>query len=121
MELEHAKLKMQSCVKDIDNWMCMNKLNPNSDTTEVLVLSSPYIAKPSLDTLEISGYDITPTLTSRNIGVIFDEYLSLDSQISAVCKSSCYHLRNISKIRQFISKSACESLVHSFITSKLGL
>ena len=88
VELDHAKLKMQSCVDDINKWMCMNKLKLNSDKTELLVLSSPYSTKPSFGTLDISAYDITPTSTARNIGVIFDEYLSLDSQISTVCKSS---------------------------------
>ena len=30
-----------------------------------------------------------------------------------------YHLRRISKIRQYITQSACEKLVHAFITSRL--
>ena len=37
---------------------------------------------------------------------------------SNICKSS-YHLRNISRIRKYISFKTTETLVHAFITSKL--
>jgi hypothetical protein len=40
-------------------------------------------------------------------------------QIGAMCKSAHYHLRNIGMIRKYITKEACEQLVHSFITSRL--
>ena len=36
-----------------------------------------------------------------------------------VCKSGLYHLRNIRRIRKYLSKSAATTLVHAFITSRL--
>ena len=39
--------------------------------------------------------------------------------INSVVKSSLYHLRNMSKIRKFLSLSTTERLVHAFVTSKL--
>ena len=37
------------------------------------------------------------------------------------CKSAWFHLRNISKIRNCLDKTACERLIHAFVTSKLDL
>ena len=38
---------------------------------------------------------------------------------NSICKSSFYHLRNIARIRKYISIKTSEILVHAFITSKL--
>lgn len=55
----------------------------------------------------------------RRICFKFDKYLRCEDQITQVCKSSFYHIRNISRIRRFLTDFAGESGVHSFITSKL--
>ena len=56
-------------------------------------------------------------LLLRNIGVIFNNSLSMLPHVTAVCKSSFFHLRNF-KIRKFLSYDARKILIHSFITSK---
>ena len=43
----------------------------------------------------------------------------MDKQAKAVCKSAFFHLRNIAKIRNYISFTHCKILIHAFITSKL--
>lgn len=52
-------------------------------------------------------------------GVWFDDVLSVDKQITCICKSVFYHLRNIAKIRKFILFQHCEILIHTFTSSKL--
>ena len=52
-------------------------------------------------------------------GFKFDKYLCCHDQIKQVCKSSFYFIRNIAKIRNYLTDSATESVVHAFITSKL--
>lgn len=106
-------------MRDIDRWMFNNKLKLNNDKTEIVVLSNAHRPLPSIDHLNISGFDISPSSSSRNIGVIFDEKLSLEAQITSVCKSCFFHIHNIWKIRKFLSFSACETLVHALISSKL--
>ena len=39
--------------------------------------------------------------------------------VKAVCKLAFFHLRNIAKIRKYISFTHCKVLIHAFITSKL--
>ncbi len=45
--------------------------------------------------------------------------LSFSSHVKAVTKSAYYHLRNIARIRRFVSRQDLEKLVHAFITSRV--
>ena len=45
--------------------------------------------------------------------------MSFNEQISKICKSSHYHLRNIGKIRKYLDESSTEPLIHAFVASKL--
>ena len=62
---------------------------------------------------------IESSATVKNIGVTFDSVMSMEPQVNAVCKSAFYHLRNLSRIRKYISMQSAEILVHAFVTSKL--
>ena len=44
--------------------------------------------------------------------------MSFKSHITDVFRSSVYHLRNISKIRKYLTCEATEMVVHAFVTSK---
>ena len=55
----------------------------------------------------------------RNLGVQFDETMTMESHITTVCKSPIYHLRNIARIRRYLTTSATEQIVHAFVTSRL--
>ena len=79
-EFEAAKLKVESCVGEIDEWMSRNKLKLNTDKTEVLVLSAAHRPRPPLKRFTFSDNDICPASTVRDIGVILDEKLSLENQ-----------------------------------------
>ncbi len=50
---------------------------------------------------------------------ILDSNLSFENHISNVTKTAFFHLRNISKLRNMLSVSDAEKLVHAFMTSRL--
>ena len=62
---------------------------------------------------------ILPSHSARNVGVIFDNTMTMVPHINSTCKSAFYHLRNIARIRKFISLKTTETLVHAFVNSKL--
>ena len=118
-EPEFSKTQMEACIHDIELWMSSNKLRLNNDKTELLVLNARHRPLPPLDSI-YAGSDIIPASKSaKNIGVWFDDILSMEKQINYICKSAFYHLRNIASIRKLISFKHCETLIHAFITSKL--
>ena len=40
--------------------------------------------------------------------------------VSSICRSSFYHLRNLSRIRKYLIKESVAVAVHAFVTSKLN-
>ena len=56
---------------------------------------------------------------ARNIGVVFDETLSLDKHVSSVCKSALFHLWNIAKIRMYLTSESTRTLVYAYVTCRL--
>ena len=111
--------RIEVCVSEIDSWMVSNKLKLNRGKTELLVLSARHRPPPSIEYIDVSGERIKPTSSARNIGVIFDEHMSLDKHVTNICKACFFHLRNISKTRDCLSQADTGKLVHAFITSKL--
>ena len=45
--------------------------------------------------------------------------MSMLPHVNSVCKSAYYHLQNFSSIRKLLSNKTTETLVHTFVTSKL--
>ena len=64
--------------------MSCNKLKLNRDKTELFVISSKYRPRPSLDSILV-GDRVKRSNKARNIGVVFDETLSLDKHVSSIC------------------------------------
>ena len=114
-----AKSRVEHCVEEIDRWMISNKLKLNDDKTELIVFSSKFRPRPCLSNVQIGSECIEHSNTVRNLGVLFDQTLSFGEHVSKLCKSSHYHLRNISKIRKYLDENSTETLVHAFVSSKL--
>ncbi len=117
---ETSKLsKLTECVKNIKDWMTSNFLLLNSDKTEILIIGPKNSTQNLLDyNLQLDGCNVTSS-TVKNLGVILDSNLSFENHISNVTKTAFFHLRNISKLRNMLSVSDAEKLVHAFMTSRL--
>ena len=110
---------LEDCVKDIHLWMLNNKLKLNSGKTEIIVFSSSYRPRPALENLVIASDTVDCSTTAKNIGVMFNNSLSMLPHVTTVCKSSFCHLRNIFKIRKFLSYDTCKILIHAFVTARI--
>ena len=68
----------------------------------------------------ITSAPLTVTETARNLGMKFDNELTLSAQENAVCRSSYYHLRQLRPVARSPTTDAAGTLIHaSFITSRL--
>ena len=59
------------------------------------------------------------TIFLLNLGTTFDPTLSMDSYISSLCRSSYFHLRNVSLARKYLHEKAIQSLVHAAISTRI--
>lgn len=111
---------MQSCVTAVKTWMNSMKLKLNDEKTEVLLISSPYFSRQlSLSEFKAGDTLVTPVTSVRNLGAIFDSKVCMKKHISSVCKSVSFHLRNIGRVRKYLSCKAVEMLVHSLVSSRI--
>ena len=77
--------------------------------------------KQNLSDLSVSVGDmqVSPSSKVRDLGVVFDQYLTFHDHISGICKSTHFHLRGIGRIRNLITFDATAQLIHALITSRL--
>ena len=115
----YSVAQVESLVRHIDRWMSCNKLKLNRDTKELLVISSKYWPRPSLDSILLGDHRVNPSDKAWKIGVAFDETLSLDKHVSSVCKSDLFHLWNIANIRMYLTSESTKTLVHAYVTCRL--
>jgi len=100
--------------------MVENKLRINHDKTEVIILTSKlHRSIHCLSQVMVGGAPITPTLTVRNLGAMFDQSLTIDDFIKHICKAAYFHLHNISSIGNCPSKETAITPVYAFISSRL--
>lgn len=117
---ELALTKLSACIKDIYEWMTRNMLKLNQSKTEFFVAASSYYLKTLQDvSLTIGDSSITPSSTIKNLGVVFDQTLSMSDHVRSVVKTVNFHLRNIYRIRRYITFDSCNHLVRSLILSRL--
>ena len=101
--------------------MASNKLKLNPDKTEFILLGTDTHRSRlrNLFPVDILGNACTPTSKVKNLGVIFYSSLSMSKQVSQICKSCFYHIRDFRRIRRFLSKSVSVSLANALVTSRI--
>jgi len=111
---------LKHCIAEIRLWMTQNMLKLNDDKTDIIYMTSSHYAK-SLKTpgLDIGESCINPSNTVKNLGVLFDKCLTMNDQVTSVCRAAYYHLKNIRSLKPFLSTKALITVVHAFITSRI--
>ena len=116
-DVDQAKSKIEECMTSICKWMGVNELKLNHDKTEIMMFHSKFRVPPAVQSLRVGMENVNLSSFAKSLGVTFDDTMSFDNQISNVCKSSFYSLRNISRIRKYIDKESAATLIHAYITS----
>ncbi len=97
--------------------MGQNFLQGNKEKTEVIAFGNKD------EFLKVNAYLDSRGQTTKNqvtnLEVILETDISFSSHIKSVTKSAYYHLKNIARIRSFVSSQDLEKLVHAFITSRV--
>ena len=70
-------------------------------------------------TLKFAGSDLDPVPSARNLGVVFDSEMSLESHITKVCQTSYLHIRQIRKVRHLLNLNSAILLANSLVSSRL--
>ena len=99
------------------SWMAANFLQLNQDKTEVLLIGPEDQREKILPKLH--SFSLNPSQSVKNLGVILDSDLNFIPHIKNITKVGFYHLKNIARVRPFLSLATTEVLMHAFISSRL--
>ena len=109
-----------STLDSVHNWLTANRLSVNPSKTEYLIIGTPQQrAKLTSFSLSFRGTNLTPTDSTRNLGVIFDKDLSLKPHFSTIIKTSYHNIRQLHQIRSSLDTSSAIILANSLVSSKL--
>ena len=117
--LDEACNKLETCIGELSRWMTSNMLKLNEDKSEIILLSSSRL-RPSGDlSLQIGNATVDPSTTVKNLGVYFDQTLSMSEHVRRVCQVANFHMRNICHVRKYLTGEACSHAVRSLVLSRL--
>ena len=96
--------KLNMCISDIRVWMFKNKLKINDSKTKFIICRSPRL-KQNLSDLSVSIGDmqVSPSSKVRDLGVVFDQYLTFHDSLVVFAKFTHFHLRGIGRIRNLLT------------------
>ena len=97
-----------------------NKLLLNEAKTEFLLIGrKQQLAKVNIPHVRVGNANIAPHSPVKNLGVWFDSKLSMADHITKTRFAAFYHLYSIRRIRRYFTKECTETLIHTFISSRL--
>ena len=113
--------ELQDCLNSIKLWMNSNKLKLNADKTEFILFGSDtQRSKLShIFPINILGNMLSPVDKVRNLGVVFDAAFTFSPQVSSICSSCYYQIRDLTRIRRFLNKSTAISVANALVGSRI--
>ena len=106
-------------MNDIYAWMNSHFLKLNPQKTEIILLCPPQFKNvDKLNGAFINNNCIRFSDRVKLLGVHIDCSLSFDYHISSLVSNCMFHLKNIAKIKRFLTRDETEKLIHAFMTSK---
>ena len=113
-------LRMERCVDDIRNCMRHNMLKLNDDKTEFIVFALRYNQHLYSDvSMMIGNTTVVCEPQVKNLGVIFDQVMSMRQHVNYTSRTARFDLRNISRIRRYMPEESCKLVVQPLVTSRL--
>ena len=110
---------MEALISEVRQWFAVNFLKLNDSKMDMLVAYPKHKQPVSYPPLKVGNDLVTPSDSVRNLGVIFDSTMFLDSQVKSIVRSSFCTLRDMYKSRSCLTQDVAETMVHSFISTRL--
>lgn len=120
VEIPALSAKLAECVGVISNWMRSNRLQFNSDKTEVLWFATGRRQHQLPTTaLSIDGVPVSPVTSVRNLGIYIDADLVMRMHVQRTVSGCFAALRQLRHIRNSVPTNTFQSLVVALVISRL--
>ena len=92
----------------------------STDKTKFLRIGSRnQLSKKETKSFDAAGDIVEISSSTRNLGIIFDDLLSMNKQVSHLSRICFNDMRNISYKRRYLSLDATKTIVHALTYSRL--
>ena len=120
--VDDVRGRLRDCTTDISNWCASRRLQLNENKTEMAWFGKRSRLNKLANmeqTVTVGASVIKPAAVLRDLGVLFDQELSMIQHIARVTSSCFYQLRRLRQIRRPVGKELVAQLVHSFVLSRI--
>ena len=90
----------------------------NEDKNEVLHIKSRLRKATDLSNIQIGDSTVESTSCARDLGVQFEDNLSMEKHVNNVCRATSFTLHKLGLIRNYLDKQTTSKLVHAFVTCR---
>jgi hypothetical protein len=111
---------LEECISEIRDWMCLNMLKLNDDKSEFIVFGSKYsMSLVNSLSIKIGESAIESVDSVRNLGAVLDKHTNMEKFVNQKIKSCMYFIRNINRIRKYLTTEATKTLLQAYVISRL--
>ena len=112
--------RFTDCINKIEHWMGCNRLQLNVDKTQVTWMGTrQQLEKIEVDEFILHSSTIQYSTKVVNLGVVLDNQLKMSEQVSSLCRSCFFQLRQIQTIRRSLTSDSTKTLVSAGLTTRL--
>jgi len=119
-DMSTLKMKMITCITDINSWMTTNRLKLNPAKTEFMWCSTPhqqhYIND---DVFDLCGTQIKPVSSVKLLGAHINSDLTMSDHINRTISTCFFQLRRMRSVRRSLPMEAAKTVVNSFVVSRV--
>ena len=118
---EHRCLvEMEECLKDVNTWMCKNRLQMNNGKTEFIYFGSrQMLSLCNIGEIDVQGTKMNRSDIVRYLGALLDSELNLKKHVTTICAKAVNSINRIKLIRNSLSKEVCQTIVQVLVISHL--
>ena len=98
----YAVNTIQTCIMNVSSWMSKMKLKLNEEKTDFIIVGlRQQLSKMAVDHIKLGDTKIKSAKSVCNLGVYFDENMSMKCQVNHICTVCYMQIRNIRYIRSY--------------------
>ena len=88
-------------------------------TQLIWIRTGQQLAKLTVTQLQLINSVVELDSTATNLGVVLDGQLSVSQQVTAVCRSCFYQLRQLKSVKSSLTREALHSLIQAFVHCRI--
>ena len=108
-------------ILNLSEWMRINKLSPNPQKTEFMIIGYPLKAKhPSLpESLVLNNHNIKRVTQTKSLGLIVDENLSWEAQFNRTMDKINSGIWALKRLKNILPQSQLSIVYYASVESQL--